>query len=56
MADKWRLLCLLSSLIEPCPGCHAPYGFQNVMSLSKDTDRFAVSYTSWETSNSPQHK
>lgn len=31
------------SLIEPCPGCEAPYGYHNVMSLSTDTRRFSVS-------------
>lgn len=34
---------VLRSLKEPCNGCEAPYGYQNVMSLSTDTDRFAVS-------------
>nr|CAD7426152.1 unnamed protein product [Timema monikensis] len=29
------------NLIEPCPSCAAPYGFQNVMSLRQDTSRFA---------------
>uniref|UniRef100_A0A1B6CMD9 Integrin beta n=1 Tax=Clastoptera arizonana TaxID=38151 RepID=A0A1B6CMD9_9HEMI len=29
------------NLVEPCTGCEAPYGFQNVMSLSTDTSRFA---------------
>ncbi|XP_052750647.1 integrin beta-PS [Galleria mellonella] len=28
------------SLISPCDGCAAPYGFKNQMSLSKDTDFF----------------
>ncbi|KAL1138060.1 hypothetical protein AAG570_009755 [Ranatra chinensis] len=29
------------NLIEPCSKCEAPYGFQNVMSLSTNTSRFA---------------
>uniref|UniRef100_A0A0K8T298 Integrin beta n=2 Tax=Lygus hesperus TaxID=30085 RepID=A0A0K8T298_LYGHE len=29
------------NLKEPCASCEAPYGYQNVMSLSTDTDRFA---------------
>lgn len=35
--------CFCSSLAEPCPRCAAPYGFQNVMTLSSDTGRFSVS-------------
>jgi len=33
----------LLSLEQPCTGCAAPYGYHNVMSLSQDTSRFAVS-------------
>ncbi|KAK0178527.1 hypothetical protein PV327_007409 [Microctonus hyperodae] len=29
------------SLIEPCDGCAAPYGYKNVMRLSTDTSAFA---------------
>lgn len=30
------------NLVKPCPRCEAPpYGFQNVMSLSQDTNKFA---------------
>ncbi|XP_014241511.1 integrin beta-PS isoform X2 [Cimex lectularius] len=29
------------NLKEPCPGCEAPYGYQNIMSLSMDTEEFA---------------
>lgn len=30
-------------LQHPCDGCEAPYGFKNVMGLSMDTTKFAVS-------------
>lgn len=30
------------SLIEPCDGCAAPYGYKNIMRLSQDTSKFAV--------------
>lgn len=30
------------SLIEPCDGCAAPYGYKNIMRLSQDTSHFAV--------------
>ncbi|XP_075237290.1 integrin beta-PS-like isoform X1 [Lycorma delicatula] len=29
------------NLVEPCSKCEAPYGFQNVMSLSTNTSRFS---------------
>nr|XP_031838530.1 integrin beta-PS-like [Nomia melanderi] len=29
------------SLIEPCDGCAAPYGYKNIMTLSQDTSHFA---------------
>lgn len=34
----------MPSLREPCAGCAAPYGYRNVMPLSTDTYRFAVSF------------
>lgn len=37
------VIFLYSSLKEPCAGCAAPYGYHNVMELSTDTHRFAVS-------------
>lgn len=41
--DFFLCACKIS-LLKPCPRCEAPpYGFQNVMSLSKDTHKFAVS-------------
>lgn len=36
-------VCFKSRLKEPCPGCEAPYGFLNRMSLSEDVDSFSVS-------------
>lgn len=33
------------SLISPCDGCAAPYGFKSQMSLSNDTAYFDVSKT-----------
>lgn len=30
------------SLVEPCDGCAAPYGYKNIMRLSQDTRHFAV--------------
>lgn len=38
------MFCVLS-LIAPCDNCAAPYGFKNVMALSKDTRFFSVSST-----------
>lgn len=35
---------VFSSLIEPCTGCAAPYGFRNIMSLSNNANRFSVSH------------
>ncbi|XP_021948062.1 integrin beta-PS isoform X1 [Folsomia candida] len=29
------------NLLQPCPGCVSPFGYQNVMSLSRDTQRFS---------------
>jgi len=37
-------LFVFSSLVEPCTGCAAPYGFRNIMSLSKNTSAFSVSH------------
>lgn len=33
----------LLSLLEPCSGCVAPYGYHNLMQLSSDANRFTVS-------------
>ncbi|XP_073833072.1 position-specific antigen beta subunit myospheroid isoform X2 [Musca autumnalis] len=30
------------NMIEPCPGCAAPYGYKNAMPLSRDTYRFST--------------
>lgn len=43
LMNNKKLNAFVESLLQPCPGCEAPYGFQNVMSLSQDTSRFAVS-------------
>lgn len=41
-------LCHPISLIAPCDNCAAPYGFKNVMALSKDTRFFSVSQANLE--------
>ncbi len=37
-----RVAPLIYSLIAPCEGCAAPYGFRNAMPLSISTTQFAV--------------
>ena len=38
----WMISVIECSLLEPCTGCAAPYGFINAMPLSTNTDSFAV--------------
>jgi hypothetical protein len=43
VVNSCSIIVVVNSLKEPCPGCAAPYGFHNVMALSTNTYRFAVS-------------
>ena len=45
MSKMFVCMYVLFSLITPCEGCVAPYGFHNQMPLTDDTAQFQVSFS-----------